>query len=257
MKCPFVIKICTKCKELLVANNINFHKQKTGKWGLRSSCRKCNKSRGRLYYNNNKEKYETYREEHREERKKYFNQYYKENKEELLEKQKQYYEENKEFYKKYKKEWYEDNKEQILEKRNQYYKENKEYILKYQKQYMQDNPEKIFNRNNKRRIKEENQGLGISKEQWLEMMEFFEFKCAYSDEYIGGNSMLRTIDHIIPLSNGGLNEIWNCVPMCKTHNSSKHTSDMVTWYKQQEFFDIDRLMKIYEWQEYAFEKWGK
>ena len=256
MKCPFVIKKCTKCGELLVANTINFYKQKGGRWNLSPSCRKCNKLRGKLYYNDNKDKYKIYREEHREERKKYLNQYYRENKEELLEKNKQYYEDNKEFYKKYKKEWYEDNKERILEDRKQYYEENKDKILEYQKQYAQDNPDKIFNRTNKRRQLEENQGRGISKEQWYEMMEFFEFRCAYSGEYIGSNSEYRTIDHIIPLFNGGLNEIWNCVPMHLSYNSSKRANDMIVWYKRQEFFDIDRLMKIYEWQEYAFEKWG-
>ena len=44
--------------------------------------------------------------------------------------------------------------------------------------------------------------------------------------------------------------------MTRRLNSSKNDRDMIKWYKQQEFFDIDRLMKIYEWQEYAFEKWG-
>lgn len=41
MKCPFCIKYCKKCKRLLVANNINFVKDKTGKYGLRSICKKC------------------------------------------------------------------------------------------------------------------------------------------------------------------------------------------------------------------------
>ena len=86
------------------------------------------------------------------------------------------------------------------------------------------------------------------------MMEFFEWKCAYSG--ITLSKEIRSIDHIISLSEGGEHEIWNCIPMYMPYNSSKKNKDMVTWYKQQDFFDIDRLMKIYEWQEYAFEKWG-
>ena len=41
------------------------------------------------------------------------------------------------------------------------------------------------------------------------MMDFFEWKCAYSDIYIGGseNQSIRSIDHITALGNGGLNEI--------------------------------------------------
>ena len=31
MKCPFVIRVCTKCKRILVANKINYRKEKKGK----------------------------------------------------------------------------------------------------------------------------------------------------------------------------------------------------------------------------------
>ena len=31
---------------------------------------------------------------------------------------------------------------------------------------------------------------------------------------------------------------------------------MLDWYKQQEYFNEDRLMKIYAWIEYAYEKWN-
>lgn len=88
------------------------------------------------------------------------------------------------------------------------------------------------------------------------MMDFFEWRCAYSGEYLGGNSNNRSIDHIVPLSNGGLNEIWNCVPMLKSYNSSKNTKNMLEWYMKQDFYSEERLNKIYEWQQYAFNKWG-
>ena len=41
MKCPYVIKQCTKCGRLLVANEMNFYKHKVGKWGLRAYCKQC------------------------------------------------------------------------------------------------------------------------------------------------------------------------------------------------------------------------
>ena len=31
---------------------------------------------------------------------------------------------------------------------------------------------------------------------------------------------------------------------------------MLNWYQKQEFYSEERLQKIYEWQEYAYEKWG-
>ena len=87
------------------------------------------------------------------------------------------------------------------------------------------------------------------------MMNFFNFRCAYSDEYIGGNSDKRTIDHIVALDNGGEHEIWNLVPMYQPYNSGKKNNNMLDWYLQQEYFDIDRLTRIYEWRIYAYWKW--
>lgn len=235
MNCPYAIKVCTKCKRILVANTMNYSKKKGGKWNLRAECKVCEFSYKKNYRSDNKAKFS--------------------------EKDKKYYEKNKEKIKIREKERYENNKERILERNKKYYKDNKETIKEwrrgYYKQYYKNNPHLHFNSNAKRRNREENQGNGITKEQWLEMMNFFDWKCAYSGEYIGGSiNKNRTVDHIISLAKEGLNEIWNLAPMTRGLNSSKNDKDMVSWYKQQEFFDIDRLMKIYEWQEYAFEKWG-
>ena len=88
-----------------------------------------------------------------------------------------------------------------------------------------------------------------------EMMDFFEWRCAYSGELVY-TSKMRSIDHIVPVSKGGENEIWNIVPMYKNYNKSKNAQDMITWYKQQDFYSEERLNKINEWQEYAYNKYG-
>ena len=227
MKCPYCIKICKKCKKLLVANKMNFNKCKTGKFGLRPECKECQSS----YH-------EKWRQEHVEHRKEYLEKWYEEHKEEKSE-----------YDKKYRKE----NKEKIKETKKKYYKNNKEEVKEKVKQYREENPDKIFNQNNKRRLLEETQGDGISKDQWYEMMEFFDWKCAYSGMRL--NKENRSIDHIIPLKNGGEHEIWNCVPMYMPYNSSKSTSEISDWYEQQEFYSEERLNKIYEWIEYAKNKW--
>ena len=254
MKCPFVIKVCTKCKRILVANEMNFNKEKKGKYGLFSECKECRKK----YYKNNKEHYKEYRKEYnksnKEYRKEYNKRYYEDNKEGILKQQKQHYEDNKEEVKERNKEYYEKNKEHYKEYQKQWRENNKEYIKEQKTFWDRNNPNKIFNYNNKRRELENNQGDGIAKEQWLEMMQFFDWKCAYSGEKL--NNKTKTIDHIIPLSKGGEHEVWNMCPMYRNYNSSKRTQDMEDWYIQQSFFDIDRLLKIYEWIEYAWNKWG-
>lgn len=196
--CPYCIKICTDCKEILVANEINFYKKVGKKHRLESNCKKCYNRKAKEYNFENAELRKEYRENHKERKR------------------------------------------------------------EYDKKYRENNPDKCFNSSSKRRLLEENQGEGITKEQWVEMMEFFEWKCAYSGKYIGGkkNSSIRSIDHVIPLNNSGEHEIWNCVPMYRNYNSSKQTSDMLEWYKKQEFYSEKRLNKIYEWQEYAYNKWS-
>ena len=167
-----------------------------------------------------------------------------------------YREENKEFILLKQKEWRDNNKEIKRELNKKYYQEHKEELCEYHKKWRENNPEKVFNYHNERRNKLENQGNGITQEQWYEMMEFFDWKCAYSGEKLGGDSDKRTIDHIVALDNGGEHEIWNLVPMYQPYNSGKKNNNMLDWYLQQEYFDIDRLTKIYEWRIYAYWKWG-
>ena len=257
MKCPFVIKVCTKCKRILVANEMNFYKGNS-KYGLHSKCKICE----RRYRQDNKEKIKEYKkqyyEDNKEKIKEYKKQYYEEHKEEIKEYKEQYCQDNKEKIKEYKKQYYEEHKEGLREWRKQYYEEHKEESLEKYKQYRENNPEKIFNYRTKYRMLKKSQGRGITREQWYEMMNYFDWKCAYSGEYLGGklNENIRSVDHIVPLSLNGENEIWNCVPMLKLYNSSKSTKNMIDWYIQQEFFDIDRLLKIYDWIEYAYKKWN-
>ena len=218
MNIPYVMRKCTKCGEWLVANNYNFSKKKGGKWGLKNTCKKCDKQ---------------WREDNKEERLEYMKQYYKKNKDKRKEYIKQYNKENKD--------------------------KMKEYQKEYNKRWHKNNPEKLFNKHNKRRNKLENQGRGITKEQYKECNKWFDWRCAYSGEKMENNktSNGRTLDHIVALDNGGLNEPWNVVPMRKGYNTSKYiTENVLDWYLEQEYYSEDRLNKIVEWQIYAYEKWG-
>lgn len=238
--CPFVIQVCSKCGKILVANEDNFIRR--NERNLRTECKVCKRKYNDKYYEENRENISTKGKKYREE-----------NKEMLSERKKKYRRENLEHHKKLDKLHYERSREKKLARGKKYYKENKEKISEYLKCWRENNPEKLFNYHNKRRSLEENQGNGITKDQWLEMMNFFEWKCAYSGIQLNKNN--RSIDHIIPLDRNGENEIWNLVPMLRNLNCSKHTDDMIDWYIEQEFFDTDRLLKIYEWIEYAFNKY--
>lgn len=259
MKCPFCIKICKECKRMLVANEINFNKHKDCKYGVQNKCKECKSNYNKLHYNNNrehrKEMSRKYTQEHKEEKKERDKQYYETHKEELNKKRKERYQENKEKELRKNKEYQETHKEEIKEQRKQYYEENKERLRKEKREYAKNNPHIELNNRIKRRLKEENQGSGITKEQWFDMMEFFGWKCAYSGMQLDRSN--RSVDHIIPLNNNGEHEVWNCVPMYMPYNSSKNTNNMLEWYIQQEFYLEERLNKIYEWIEYAKNKYQK
>ena len=239
-----LFKKCSKCGE--IKHISRFYKVKNGKYGVEGACKECRNKHNKKY-----------REEHKDYYEEYGKQYYEDNKEYIKECSKQYYEDNKDKVLEYHKEYYDNNKDKVLEKNKQWREDNKDKVSECIKQWHKNNPEKLFNSNSRRRQKENTQGRGITEEQWKEMMDFFNWTCAYSGEYIGGDNKdkKRTIDHIIALDNGGEHEIWNCVPMFKSYNISKHANNMLEWYLKQEYFDINRLTKIYEWRIYAYWKW--
>jgi hypothetical protein len=55
--CPFNIRVCTACNEILVASTINFPRKSSCKTdGLNAQCKKCVAKRDKIYHENNKEK---------------------------------------------------------------------------------------------------------------------------------------------------------------------------------------------------------
>lgn len=285
MNIPYVFKKCSKCGRWLVASTVNFNKKKDHKYGLYSQCKSCVANCNRQHYEankdeiskKNKQKYKSKKRDipkykvcsscgdillnttdnFRKVTKSYSSkckkceckaskQWYDSHKEQRAEHDKIYYQEHKERKQETNKIWYQNNREKRLEHWQEYRKSD------HGKQVL---AAKRFNDRNKRRLLEQNQGKGITSEQYKEVMSFFDWKCAYSGEKLKKDT--RTLDHIISLKQGGDHEIWNLVPMTRSLNSSKQEKDMLEWYKEQDCYSEARLAKIYEWQEYARRKWQK
>ena len=283
MNIPYLMKRCTKCGRWLVASTVNFSKKKDHKYGLHSQCKSCVANCSRQYYEankdeiskKNKQKYKSKKQDipkykvcsscgdillnttdnfykvtkgHSSKCKKCAKtnskQWYDSHKEQRAEHDKIYYQEHKERKKEISKIWYQNNREKQLERWQEYRKSD------HGKQVI---AAKRFNERNRRRLWKQNQGKGITSEQYKEVMSFFDWKCAYSGEKLKKDT--RTLDHIISLKQGGDHEIWNLVPMTRSLNSSKQEKDMLEWYKEQDCYSEARLSKIYEWQEYARKKW--
>lgn len=67
----------------------------------------------------------------------------------------------------------------------------------------------------------------------------FGSRCAYC----AAKSKL-TVDHVLPLKLGGLDEPANIVPACARCNGSKHANPVADWYRRQPFFSEARWRRI-------------
>ena len=146
------------------------------------------------------------------------------------------------------KEYYENNKDKILKYKKKYYENNKDKLKKCR----ENNKDKYKEYNHKRRALKVGNGGSYTKSQWLDTLEYFDYKCAYTGECIKHNCH---VEHIVPISKGGTSYIWNLVPSTASANLSKHNRDMEEWYREQEYFCEERLNKIYEYQKYMAAKY--
>ena len=78
--------------------------------------------------------------------------------------------------------------------------------------------------------------------RWRQSLHTFTSKSCI---YCGQPS--ESIDHVLPLSRGGLSITENCVPACLSCNGHKSNADAVDWYRRQSFYDPRRAMAIRAW----------
>lgn len=232
-----LVKTCTICKEEQPISN--FHKSKTGKYGVVSNCKPCAKIRKKAYNETNKEKIKAYNES-----------YYAEKKDFVREIQKAYYEKNSEKIKANVMKWEKENPERKAENQAKYRKEKPELHRERQKRYKLNNPERVRELGRKhtqtRRARIRELDYDLTEEQWQETLEEFSHSCAYC----GKTDCKLEQEHIVPVTSGGGYTKHNIVPACKSCNVSKHDNELLEWYKKQDYFSEKRLLKVLEFSEY-------
>lgn len=232
------MKTCTGCKKEFPATTEYFQQQKQSKDGLSWRCKQCLKVyEKRRYW------------KHRDKRKNEVKEFYNDNKDKILEYQKNYYSENKEKVNDRNRIYRQNNREKINEHLRRHYVKNKEkYILKV-KEYRHTPKGKQVEREHwqKRRKIQQANVFTLSLEDWNKALTYFGDACAYC----GSEEKLEQ-EHVIPISKDGYYNKQNIIPACKACNSSKKDRYIEEWYHRQDFYNENRLKKIYEWTNFDY-----
>lgn len=173
---------------------------------INTRCKPCTTKYRKLYrathHKEIRDHNKIYRALHREQKSEWAKKYYVVHSEQIKEQRKIYHAIHRERDNRYNREYSTTQREKI----------NK-HLRKYRATY----PEKQTAHNRRRRAYKANaEGNGVSAEQWSNLLEEYNYLCAYCN----GKKSLE-MDHIVPLSSGGRHDLDNVVPACKSCNSSK------------------------------------
>lgn len=187
-------KVCTKCGITKPLNE--YHKDKSRKEGISYYCKKCRCEQVRNHYRENTDRYKEYANKNRED------------------------------IKEYKRQWHQNNREDQLEQQRRYRQENREALSELVRQWQKKNREKTrASCRNRRALKRNSKGTHTISDIRA-LYEGQNGKCWYCGVDVGND---YHVDHFIPLSKGGSNDVGNLRIACPTCNLSKNAKDPHEW----------------------------
>ena len=124
---------CGKCH--YIKDVSEFHKDRSKKYGVKSTCKECDKELKAKYYKQNIDKFKEHNSEWYKQNINKIKEYRKQNGDKIKEKQKEYYKQNINKRKEYLKQ----NSEKIKEQKSEWYKKNVDKIKEQQAKYRKQN----------------------------------------------------------------------------------------------------------------------
>lgn len=156
--------------------------------------------------------------------------------------------------------WHKENADKKFAYRRRYYYENKDMHDKSNLKWRNSGGQRDWQRRNKDKLKEysdsrmQNKSHKINTQEWEDCKKYFNHRCAYcgiaienhiilfNRKYINGDFHKEHVDH------EGSNDLSNCVPSCKSCNSSKSNLLFDEWYNENNVsFSKERCAKIVLW----------
>lgn len=213
-KGDIVAKECSRCG--LVKSLRHYGKHKGCLAGVNSECKRCASERARKYRIEHKDSLsfiEDRRErgrKWREENPTYFREYYKRNREQVLEAN----------YR-----WAKLNRDKMREYNRRYAANNPDKVRDSRKRWEENNPEKLIMKTQKRLARRRSLPDSITEEQRKYILVKFSYGCALT-----GESDYHW-DHVIPLATGHGGTIYeNMIPLRADLNISKSNRNIFEWF---------------------------
>lgn len=212
-------KKCPKCGEIKDVGE--FYKNNSRKDGFASWCKDCSNESHKKYVESNKESI-----------RKYDREQYWENPEKHREQRRKSNKVNSEKIKIAAKEHYEKNKEEIAKKNKVYHLKNKEHRNETSRQRYKLKSEEYKHRarERKQKIKEVADG-SVTIEFEREMYALQNGRCGYCGCDLEESG--KHLDHILPISRGGLHTANNVHWVCPTCNLDKKDKTEEEWLKKE------------------------
>jgi len=202
-------KQCSKCGE--TKSTCEFGKNRKHKDGLRSQCKTCTAEANKIYRDSHLEQIafnkKRYNDAHRKQ---------------IAAHGRRYYETHRKQIAAYAKRWYEENRERDAENSKRYRESHREEKRECERRRYAENPEVSAAKARTRRAR-----IAGAAVEDLDIQEVFDYwgpMCAYC-----GSTDDLTLDHIVPLSQGGSHSFDNLCVACRSCNASKGAKKLIEW----------------------------
>lgn len=215
-------KRCYACTKSFPATLVFFSRNKSKKDGFADACKICDSARRKAYHDAHEEQENERRKLFRETHKEHVSEQKKRDREthkEQIAAYKREYQQG-ENYKTYQKRYHQEHLDQVHEQQRQQYQEQREQRIAHQRQYLRTEKGRLVDkahRHKRKAQKRASEGF-YTAQQLQEQFQRQKGKCYYCKAKFG---KIYHVDHVVPLSKGGTNEINNIVLACPTCNMRK------------------------------------